>query len=264
MADDGYGVREGEVEIERRRLALLAEARDSRSRRILDSTGLSPGWRCWELGAGSGSLSAWLGRRVGPGGTVWSTDTDLRFHREVLPNVVVEQHNVVHDPVPTGAFDLVHARAVLQHLPERDRVMETLWAALVPGGWLVVEDGNFMAFGEQALPEPYATVHRYVSSGTLNEWRDPDYGMRLPGRFRDLGATDIDIIGDVWAMRPGEPGGEWWFLALDRAIPRLVDAGLVTAEDGEKALAQVRMPGFVMMSTVSIAVFGRKPPDPHI
>ena len=233
MVEERYGVHEDEVEIERRRLEMLAEARDPRTRRMLDSTGLSPGWRCWELGAGGGTVSAWLGRRVGPDGTVWSTDVDLQFHRPVLPNVVVEQHDVTRDPVPEAAFDLVHARAVLQHLPERDQVMETLWDALVPDGWLVVEDGAFASFAEQSLPEPYATVHRYVSSGAISEWRDADYGVRLAGRFRDLGAADIDIIGDVWAMRPGEPGGEWWFLALERAIPRLVEAGLVSAEDGE-------------------------------
>ena len=261
MVEERYGVHEDEVEIERRRLEMLAEARDPRTRRMLDSTGLSPGWRCWELGAGGGTVSAWLGRRVGPDGTVWSTDVDLQFHRPVLPNVVVEQHDVTRDPVPEAAFDLVHARAVLQHLPERDQVMETLWDALVPDGWLVVEDGAFASFAEQTLPEPYATVHRYASSGAISEWRDADYGVRLAGRFRDLGAADIDIIGDVWAMRPGESGGEWWFLALERAIPRLVEAGLVTSEDGDTALAQVRAPGFVMMSTVSIAVLGRKPSE---
>lgn len=259
MAEDRYGVRDEEVEIERARLAMLAEARDPRTRRLLNSAGLSPGWRCWEVGAGGGTVSAWLGRRVGADGSVWSTDVDLQFHRPVLPNVLVEQHDVTSDPVPTSVFDLVHARAVLQHLPERDQVIETLWDALVPGGWLMVEDGAFALFAEQTLPEPYATVHRYVSSGVTTEWRDADYGVRLPGRFRDLGAVDIEIVGDVWSMRPGEPGGEWWFMALERAIPRLVEAGLVIAEDGETALAQVRAPGFVMMSTVSIAVLGRKP-----
>ena len=259
MADDRYGVRDEEVELERNRLEMLAEARDPRTRRLLDNTGLSPGWRCWEVGAGGGTVSAWLGKRVGPDGAVWSTDVDLQFHRPVLPNVVVEQHDVTRDPVPESAFELVHARAVLQHLPERDQVMEKLWNALVPGGWLVAEDGAFASFAEQTLPEPYATIHRYVSSGVITEWRDADYGVRLVGRFRDLGAADIDVVGDVWAMRPGEHGGEWWFMALERAIPRLVEAGLVTTEDGEVALAQVRAPGFVMMSTVSIAVVGRKP-----
>lgn len=259
MADDRYGVRDEEVEIERNRLEMLAEARDPRTRRILDSIGLSPGWRCWELGAGGGTVSAWLGKRVGPDGTVWSTDVDLQFHRPVLPNVVVEQHDVTSDPVPESAFDLVHTRAVLQHLPERDQVIEKLWNALVPGGWLLVEDGAFASFAEQTLPEPYATVHRAMATGATAEWRDPNFGVRLPGRFRDLGAADIDMTGNVWAMRSGEPGGEWWFLAMERAIPRIVQAGLVTAEEGQTALAQVRAPGFVMMSSLSIAVWGRKP-----
>ncbi|WP_419844886.1 class I SAM-dependent methyltransferase [Candidatus Poriferisocius sp.] len=259
MADDRYGVRDEEVEIERNRLEMLAEARDPRTRRILDSIGLSPGWRCWELGAGGGTVSAWLGKRVGPDGTVWSTDVDLQFHRPVLPNVVVEQHDVTSDPVPESAFDLVHTRAVLQHLPERDQVIEKLWNALVPGGWLLVEDGAFASFAEQTLLEPYATVHRAMATGATAEWRDPNFGVRLPGRFRDLGAADIDMTGNVWAMRSGEPGGEWWFLAMERAIPRIVQAGLVTAEEGQTALAQVRAPGFVMMSSLSIAVWGRKP-----
>ena len=63
----------------------------------------------------------------------------------------------------------------------------------------------------------------------------------------------------MWAMRPGEPGGEWWFLALERAIPHLVAAGLVGEDDGAAALAQVRAPGFVMLSPASIATLGRKP-----
>ncbi len=259
MADERYGVREGHEDNEHIRLAQLAEARDPRTRRILDSIGLSPGWRCWEVGAGAGSVSAWLGKRVGPDGTVWSTDLDLQFHRPVLPNVVVEQHDVANDPAPVGSFDLVHARALLQHVPERDQVLETMWAALVPGGWLVVEDGSFSAFSEQSLPEPYGTVHRAMATGTITEWRDPNYGVRLLGRFCDLGAEDIDITGEVWAMRSGEPGGEWWFLAMEQAIPRIVEAGLVTPEEGETALAQVRVPGFVMMSSLSIAVLGRKP-----
>ncbi len=259
MADDRYGVRDEEVEIERTRLEMLAEARDPRTRRVLDRIGLSYGWRCWEVGAGAGSVSAWLGRKVGPEGAVWSTDLDLQFHRPVLPNVVVEQHDVAKDPAPRAAFDLVHTRAVLQHVPERDQVIETLWAAVAPGGWLVVEDGAFQAFSEQPLPEPYATVHRAMATGATAKWRDPNFGVRLPERFRDLGAEDIDITGEVWAMRSGDPGGEWWFLAMERAIPRIVQAGLVTAEEGQTALAQVRAPGFVMMSSLSIAVWGRKP-----
>jgi chemotaxis methyl-accepting protein methylase len=48
--------------------------------------------------------------------------------------VRVERHDVAADPVPENAYDLIHARLVLVHLPERDRVLATLAAALRPGG----------------------------------------------------------------------------------------------------------------------------------
>ena len=66
-------------------------------------------------------------------------------------------------------------------------------------------------------------------------------------------------MGDVWAMRPNEPSGEWWFLALERAIPRLIEAGLMTPDDAQNVLEQVREPDFVMISPVSMITIGQKP-----
>ena len=259
MAEDRYGVADDEVEIERERLAQLAEARDPKTIAVLDGVGIEPGMHVLELGAGMGTVSAWLADQVGADGRVMSTDIDLRFHIEVPDNVIVREHDVEADRLPAGHFDVVHARAVLQHLPSRDEVMAKLVDALKPDGWLVVEDGYFTAFADQELPEPYGSVHRIVASGSQNEWRDADYGVRVIDRMRALGLVDLDVEGDVWAMRPGEPGGEWWFLALERAMPRLVDAGVVDAGDADTALRQVREPGFVMLSSVSIATIGRKP-----
>jgi len=48
--------------------------------------------------------------------------------------------NIVNDPLPEAAFDLVHTRLVLVHLPERDRVLERLIAALKPGGWIAADE----------------------------------------------------------------------------------------------------------------------------
>jgi trans-aconitate methyltransferase len=39
-------------------------------------------------------------------------------------------------------FDLVHARLVLVHVPDRARALATMVAALRPGGWLLVEDAD--------------------------------------------------------------------------------------------------------------------------
>ncbi len=43
---------------------------------------------------------------------------------------------------PKGQFDLVHARLVLVHVPEREAALDAMVAALRPGGWLFVEDAD--------------------------------------------------------------------------------------------------------------------------
>ena len=214
---------------------------------------------CLEVGAGAGTVSAWMAERVGERGRVMSTDIDLQFHDEMPSNVIVRQHDVAADRLPREHFDIVHARAVLQHVPTRDEVIAKLVDALKPGGWLVVEDGTFLGFGQQGLPEPYKTIHQIMAAGSLDEWRDPDFGLQVLDRMRSVGLVELDVVGDIWAMRPHEPSGEWWFLALERAIPYMVAAGVVDESDSRAALEQVRADGFVMMSPASIATLGRKP-----
>lgn len=254
-----YGTRDDQVAIERVRLDMLAEARDPKTCALLRQVGIAEGMHCLEVGAGAGSVSAWMAAQVGERGRVMSTDIDLQFHGEMPSNVIVRQHDVATDPLPREHFDIIHARAVLQHVPTRDEVVAELVDALKPGGWLVVEDGTFLGFGQQGLPEPYKTVHQIMAAGSLDEWRDPDFGLQVLDRMRSVGLVELDVVGDIWAMRPHEPSGEWWFLALERAIPYMVAAGVVDESDSRAALEQVRAEGFVMMSPASIATLGRKP-----
>jgi SAM-dependent methyltransferase len=74
------------------------------------------------------------------------TDIDTRFLETLrLPNLEACRHNMVADvadPLPAKDFDLVHARLVLCHLPEREQVLQRIMAALKPGGWIVIEDAD--------------------------------------------------------------------------------------------------------------------------
>jgi predicted O-methyltransferase YrrM len=258
MTTERYAVPDDQAAIERRRLAYLAEARDPRTFVILDQLGLRGDHSAWELGAGAGTVAAWMGERVGPNGHVWSTDIDTQFHGTVPGNVRVEQHDVVHDAVPKGAFDVVHARAVLQHIGERDSVLETLVDALKPGGVIVIEESDFQAFSAQKLPEPLASVHALINSAQP-AWREANYGTRVPFELRALGCTSVETVGDSWTMRANEASGEWWYLAVERIRPHLVDAGVVSAADFDEAIAQMRAPGFTMIGPLSLAIHGRKP-----
>src|SRR5437764_5658736 len=105
---------------------------DGKTLAVLDRIGVQPGWRCLEVGAGAGTVSRALADRVGADGSVWSVDIDLRFHDAMPANVDVKQLDVVRDDLPPSHFDVVHARAVLQHIPEREHVLDRLLAALRP------------------------------------------------------------------------------------------------------------------------------------
>jgi len=112
--------------------------------RHLEATGIGPGWQCWEVGGGRGSIATWLGERCGKAGYVLVTDIDPRFLVELATldhsHIEVQRHDIGTDPLPAQPFDLIHARLVLIHVPAREQTLQRLVTALKPGGWLVVED----------------------------------------------------------------------------------------------------------------------------
>jgi 2-polyprenyl-3-methyl-5-hydroxy-6-metoxy-1,4-benzoquinol methylase len=99
------------------------------------SLGLTSGWQCLELGAGAGSIACWLAARVGPSGQVVATDIDPRFLQDLkLPNLEVRRHDIRTDALEREAYDLVHCRNLLVHLPDPEQMARRMVAALRPGG----------------------------------------------------------------------------------------------------------------------------------
>ena len=110
--------------------------------RLLEDLGVGPGWWCCEVGTGAGSIAGWLAGGVAPHGRVMVTDFDTRFLSDLagLPGVKVRQADLKSDPPPPDAFDPIHARAVLEHLPGGEQVIPALAAGLHLGGVLLIED----------------------------------------------------------------------------------------------------------------------------
>ena len=123
------------------RFDALEEAFDELTTGHLRRIGVAPGWRCLELGAGGGSVAAWLATQVGPAGHVVATDLDVsRFRPHSFDQLEVHRLDLVTDELPAGPWDLIHERLVLQHVPARMQVLDRMVAALAPGGWIVLED----------------------------------------------------------------------------------------------------------------------------
>jgi 2-polyprenyl-3-methyl-5-hydroxy-6-metoxy-1,4-benzoquinol methylase len=67
------------------RMDVLARLYDPTSRRVLQDTGIAPGWRCLEVGGGGGSVARWMAERVGLTGSVLCTDLDTRIIERERP-----------------------------------------------------------------------------------------------------------------------------------------------------------------------------------
>src|SRR3954452_15539555 len=106
--------------------------------RHLDDLGIEPGQRCWEVGAGGGSVVRWMADRVGPSGCVWAPDLGVGWLETNLqqPNVRISRHDLMRDEVLEDRFDAVHERLVLVHIRDAGRAVERMVSALRPGGWL--------------------------------------------------------------------------------------------------------------------------------
>jgi hypothetical protein len=69
----------------------------------------------------AGAARSGPGWRIALGHLVLVTDIDPRFIErsglQKLANIELRRHDIGIDPLPEQAFDLIHARLVLQHVP---------------------------------------------------------------------------------------------------------------------------------------------------
>jgi SAM-dependent methyltransferase len=210
---------------ERRRLELLQECLDPLTTRSLDAIGVEPGWRCLELGAGAGSVAQILCRRVGPAGRVVAVDLDTRFLEELREeNLDVDRRDVLAGGLPGDAYDLVHARALLMHLPTREKLVGEMAATLRAGGWLLVEDLD--TYPLQTLAEGvYADVMHKAIAAFHAANAASTFGRQLPALFDAAGLEDVEAFCEVMTYRGGSPAAQLIMASMDQMRPPLLAVG---------------------------------------
>ncbi|MCD2195736.1 methyltransferase domain-containing protein [Actinomycetospora endophytica] len=224
------------------RFTALAELFDPSTFRHLDRLGVGPGWRCWEVGAGGVSVPAWLAERVGPAGQVIATDIDTSW-LDGLSGVQVRRHDVGSDDPPGTGLDLVHARLVLTHVPQRERALASMVAALRPGGWLVLEDADPglqpLLCPDESGPEQELANRLRRGFRALMAGRDADlaFGRTLPRLLRDQGLHDVGA--DAYFPITGPACTALEVATVEQIRGRLVDGGVATGAEIDEHLANI-------------------------
>jgi SAM-dependent methyltransferase len=244
------------------RLAALAEVFDPGSRRHLLERGVGDGWRCLEIGGGLGTITRWLSERVGPSGSVLTTDIDPRHLRQLqLANVEVLRHDVLTDPLPTGVFDLAIARLVLEHLPDPDVALAKMVNAVRPGGWVLVEDFELLAGvaadahgGEERISRTMAAMRRVSAAAGAHQ----RLGRSLASRLRAQGLTTVGTEGRILIWRGRTTGATLSRLNFEQLREPILATGLVTPAEFEADVAALDDDAFETRSPILWTAWGRK------
>jgi 2-polyprenyl-3-methyl-5-hydroxy-6-metoxy-1,4-benzoquinol methylase len=227
--------------------------------------------RCWEVGAGGGSIAAWLAAHVGPDGQVVATDINPHRlgHLERLGNVVVVQHDVTSllSPVDDEPYDLIHARLVLLHLPERAQVLAALVEQLAPGGWLLIEEFDcreplrVYASRSDVDTELFALVTGAILEILETNGADLGWAAAVHPALCRAGLVDVGSVAhsETWA---GGSSGARLHAANTRQLAAQLDALGLTPGELERFRAVVADPAHAAASYRFVSTRGRRPPAP--
>ena len=214
------------------RFDALAAMYDPVTIRHLQDRGVSTGWHCLEIGGGGGSIAAWLAARVGPAGRVLVTDIDPRFLEALqVPNLKVRRHDIVNDALPEAAFDLVHSRLVLLQLPEREKALARMIAALKPGGWLVDEEFDASSMPPNPAVNPGEVLLKMLlASRRVMQDRGMDdrvFARQLYSRLREHGLVNVAAEASTFMWDSGSPGASLLRANFEQLRSNMIDGCLV-------------------------------------
>jgi SAM-dependent methyltransferase len=265
MTTAEYALRRTPEEYER----LRAQARmwEAATGRLLDRIGLSTGARCLDAGCGPGETMRLMALRVGPEGQVTGIDSDAALAAttaEALPHCRVLTHDLNADePIPGGPYDLVLARLLLFHTPDRVAVVRRLWAAVAPGGHLVLQDYDLSAAdAEPSLPS-VVELTRVLIAMFESVGCNVRAGLALPSYLEQagVGAPDgTDVAGHLEPIGAARPMLAGTFRSV---LPAGLAHGVTTAAEAETLLTAfdedvARYPGRPMLWPLMIGAWATR------
>ncbi|MDY7225278.1 methyltransferase domain-containing protein [Hyalangium rubrum] len=194
-----------ESEAEARRLAEQAKALPVHGHLI--TTGLAPGMKALDAGCGPGIISAVMGERVGPQGSVLGVDlhpqrlAEARAHCAALPQCSFKQGDVRKMDLPSDTFDYVWCQFVLEYLPDPQGALAELIRVTRPGGRVVVSDVDGMGQLNWPFPAELEADGRKFAAVVAAAGFDLHVGRKMFHFYRKAGLEQIRVhLAPTWLV----------------------------------------------------------------
>ncbi len=206
---------------------------------LLDRVSLRPGQAAIDLGCGPRGILDLLAGRVAPGGRVVGLDADPAHAAMAtefaaargLRGVDIITADARTTGLPTGSFDVVHARTLLVNLPDPAGVAAEMVRLARPGGWIASmepDTGHALCYP----PHPaFARLCQVFTRAFRRNGADPRIGRRVPEPFRQAGLADVGVEATVQMYPPGNCRRTSRLDLVQSMRPQVLETGLASASD---------------------------------
>jgi ubiquinone/menaquinone biosynthesis C-methylase UbiE len=186
-----------ESEGEAARLEAKTDAEAARAQLLL--TGLAPGMRALDVGAGTGAVARVMAELVGPSGGVVAIDgapARLAAGRELAracgDRLALCAGDVYQLPIEDRSVDFVWSRFLFEYLQRLDDALAELKRVVRVGGKVVVGDVDGKGLNHYPLPAEVASGLEKLGPILAKKF-DPHVGRKLFHHFRKVGFSDIRV-----------------------------------------------------------------------
>jgi short-subunit dehydrogenase/SAM-dependent methyltransferase len=253
------------------RLERQSEELGPASAALLDRVGTGPGHRAIDLGCGPSGIIELLSARVSPGGCVVGVDADpahVAMARELaarrgLGNVEIIAADARRTGLPSGSFDLVHARTLLVTVPEPAAVVAEMTRLARPGGWVVGLEPD----AEHSLCYPahpaWDRLGEIFHAAFIRNGADLGIGRRLTQLYREAGLDDIHVDARADVYQAGDSRRTVMADLVRSMRPMISELGLADPQELDEVDRAVREhlddPHTLVIPHLSFLAWGRKP-----
>lgn len=186
------------------RLDLVARVFEPTSRRFLERVAPRTPGLALDLGCGPGNTTRLIADALRPERTVGLDRSGPfldRARRGAPPRMEFMEHDVFITPFPTEPADVVFARLLLAHLPDRPKVVARWTTQLAPGGVLLLDEIEELRTDEPAFAEYLPIVievversgGRLLAGPGLDGMSDPSGTQRIWNEVVALDATAAQV-----------------------------------------------------------------------
>jgi SAM-dependent methyltransferase len=227
---------------------------------------LLTGTRTLVLGAGDGSLALWLANEItlGPIAVLDMDTSRMRVDVRNHPRVELLACDLLSEPLPRGPWDLVHARLLFAHLPNRRALLHDIKGNLAAGGVVMIEDWGVAGPG-RVLHAPnartkylYQKYQKALISVFAAADNDPEWAPRVNSEMREAGLVNVRTYARAESWTGGSPGCHLPIAVSIELQDRLVQHG-ITTQDLVDLRDDLADPAVVLVGNLTWSTIGSMP-----